>query len=474
MRLLTRCATAARHTLLGEDLKSRLCVLLALLSLTAVFAGSATAAPPVSAWISPAPGDVLSAQIELRVTTSSPATSVEFFAAGVSLGVVSSSSNPSVDTDWRLDLDPLDVPNGALQLSAFATDADGTSTATSEVSVTIDHPDNVSPAIATVWPAAETTVTGTFAFAVTATDDVGVTAASYSLDGTTFLGMQAVGGGAFTADIDSTRLASGPFTFYVLVRDAAGNGSLLPRALTVANPTAPQLVGTVTFAGDVRVGSSITASGASATGYPTPAIGYSWNVCVPGGSCRTYGGATYAPIAADVGRTATLVVSATNGAGDSHTATYLHGIVLAAAGTPVVDHPKVETPVVTAPAETAVVTRRVVDAVAVRPGRSGRTVVTGAGNDRIATGSGDDVIRAGAGNDVISPGRGRDRVYAGAGNDVVYAQYGRSVVECGPGKDVVYANRFTVMRGCETVLVASTKGFSKVRVGANGRPIMPR
>ena len=47
------------------------------------------------------------------------------------------------------------------------------------------------------------------------------------------------------------------------------------------------------------------------------------------------------------------------------------------------------------------------------------------------------------------------------------------MIECGPGRDVVYANRFTVTRGCETVLVASNNRFVKVKVGANGRPVMP-
>ena len=57
--------------------------------------------------------------------------------------------------------------------------------------------------------------------------------------------MQALGNGAFTADIDSTQLTSGPFTFYVRARDAAGNASVMPRTLTVANPTA-QPTGTTT------------------------------------------------------------------------------------------------------------------------------------------------------------------------------------------------------------------------------------
>ena len=207
--------------------------------------------------------------------------------------------------------------------------------------------------------------------------------------------MQTLGGGAFTADIDSTPLTNnGPFTFYVRARDAAGTASVMPRTLTVANPTAPQ----------------------------TPV--------------------TIAPPADPA---------------------------------PVDETPVVEAPVVTAPpAETPVAARPVVNTVVDRRGSSDRTVVTGAGDDRVTTGSGDDVIRTGAGNDVIRPGRGRDTVYAGAGNDIVHAQHGRSVIECGLGRDVVYANRYTVTRGCETVLVASNNRFVKVKVGANGRPVMPR
>ena len=56
--------------------------------------------------------------------------------------------------------------------------------------------------------------------------------------------MQALGNGVFTADIDSTPLASGPFTFYVRARDTDGNASVMPRTLTVANPTA-QPTGTI-------------------------------------------------------------------------------------------------------------------------------------------------------------------------------------------------------------------------------------
>ena len=136
--------------------------------------------------------------------TNVPATSVEFFAAGVSLGVVSVSSNPTVDTDWRLYLEPTEFPNGALQLSASATNADGTSSAASTVSVTIDNPDSLGPAIGTVSPARGGNGHRHLRPRASPRPTKSASPASYSLDGTTFLAMHALGGGAFTADIDST------------------------------------------------------------------------------------------------------------------------------------------------------------------------------------------------------------------------------------------------------------------------------
>jgi hypothetical protein len=80
-----------------------------------------------------------------------------------------------------------------------------------------------------------------------------------------------------------------------------------------ANPTAPTLAGTA------AVGSTLTSTPGTWTGYPTPTLTYSWWRCNSiGQACATISGATattYTIVAADVGHAVRLYVRGTNSAG---------------------------------------------------------------------------------------------------------------------------------------------------------------
>lgn len=75
----------------------------------------------------------------------------------------------------------------------------------------------------------------------------------------------------------------------------------------------------------------------------------------------------------------------------------------------------------------------------------------GAGDDQISGGLGADRIFGGPGNDSIDGGNQRNVVFAGPGNDRIAAQNGWiDTIDCGSGRDIVGADRFDVLRHCET------------------------
>ena len=482
-------------------MRSKLYLLPALLSVAAAFAAPGLAVPSVTDpnWNAPADGGSVPVTGDflplLEVGTAIDADSVEIFLDGnpidgtfVSLG--QATENGGADTnDWELELDTSNYTPGAYKLRAVARNG---AVASNDIEIDVTFTDLIDPAISSYSPVDQSDVNGSFTFAVTATDNVAATSATWSLDGTTFAAMTPQGGGVFTATVDVSAEPNGGAFLYTEVSDAAGNATPGNVGIRVANPEAPTLnTADLYWFGSTQVGAEgMQAGDATATGTPAPTVTYSWRVCQLD-SCNTYAGATYNPIAADVGRSVELVVRASNGVDPQDTEIVSIGTVTAAAPVteptpeptptpapeptptpaptpaPVAPTPVSAPPVAVPPVATPEVT------VLVNRGTADQKVSGTAGSDRIVTGSGKDVIRAGAGNDVIVPGKGRDLVYAGPGNDVVYAQHGAARVNCGTGKDVVFANRKVEIVGCEKIVVASNNKLVTVKSGADRKPVMP-
>lgn len=435
-------------------------------------------------WNAPTEGQeiMISGGYLLQTGTTVEQDAVEYFLDGVSVG--QAVEEGGVDSnDWRLQLDTSGYALGAHVLRAVSTNGTLTSVPTD---INVTFVDDIDPQVLTYSPVSGSTVAGSFGFTITTSDNVGPVSAAYSFDNASFAPMALQGGSDFTATVDVSALANGTGFIYVEVTDARGNVGIGNVEIDVANPQAPALdTGELEYYGSIQVGSEgMDAFGAAASGVPTPTIGYRWNVC-SGGDCTVYPGQSYDPIAADVGRTVELVVTATNSEGSDVFTQMIDGVVTAA---PVVVEPETpqsspapeQTPVVTPPVvvvQPVVVVAPLAAPVAtviVNTSSAPQKVTGTAGPDRIVTGKGYDVIRAGAGADVISPGKGSGLVYAGPGNDIVRALASKNLyVNCGTGKDTLFANQTTKSVGCEKVVVASNNKLVTVKVGLNGLPLFP-
>ena len=100
--------------------------------------------------------------------------------------------------------------------------------------------DTVAPTISIIAPANGTTVSGTVTVSATASDNVGVTAVQFFLDGAN-LGLQLVTG-PYSVAWDSTSTTNGAHTLTAQARDAAGNvGNAVAVSVTVTNSTSTAL-----------------------------------------------------------------------------------------------------------------------------------------------------------------------------------------------------------------------------------------
>ena len=434
----------------------------------------------------------ISSGLLLQAGTSIEYDGVEFFLDENPIG--QAVEEGGLDTnDWRFQFDTSGYTLGAHVLTAVSQNGTLFSAGNDRNVVFVD---DIDPAISSYSPVDGSAVSGSFTFTVTATDNVAATSATFWLNEGTPAAMTAAGGGVFTATVNVSAVPNGLAFLYTEVKDARNNVAPGNTSINVANPQAPTLnTGELEYYGSTQVGSEgMNAFGATATGTPAPTVSYSWRVC-EGVSCNNYAGATYSPIAADVGRTVELVVRASNGVNPQDTEIVSVGTVTAAdpeptpepspppppppAPSPVVTPPVVVPPTTVPPATVPpatvppVVVKTPITIIA-KTGAADQKISGTSGPDRIVTGKGNDVIRTGAGADVISPGKGGGLVYAGAGNDKVNALLSKNlVVNCGAGKDTLFANRSTQSVGCEKVVVSSNNKLVEVKVGADKLPVMP-
>jgi WD40 repeat protein len=242
------------------------------------------------------------------------------------------------------------------------------------------------------------------------------------------------------ADLGSTLMV------VVTAKNASGSASAnSARTATVtAGPpvttgTRPASTKAPAIAGTAAKGAKLTVTAGTWTGTAPITFAYQWERCdVKTLACTAIAHATvatYAPVAADVGKRLRVLVTATNTAGSATATSNLTKIVAAKAAAP---------------------RGRKLTGTS-RPNRligtAGNDVIHGlGGNDRIDGRAGNDVLYGDGGNDTIVGGAGRDTIFGGAGNDTIDAADGeRDVIDCGAGTDTVVADAIDVVRNCEHV-----------------------
>lgn len=99
-------------------------------------------------------------------------------------------------------------------------------------------PDTLPPSVAIASPAAGAELSGSAAFAATASDDIGVIGVQFMLDGAALQGEDTTA--PYGVTLDTTTVANGAHTVRAVARDAAGNAtSTADRAFTINNASTP-------------------------------------------------------------------------------------------------------------------------------------------------------------------------------------------------------------------------------------------
>jgi subtilisin family serine protease len=153
--------------------------------------------------------------------------------------------------------DTVGASNGSHVVTAIARDAAGHE-ATTSVDVVVAN-DHTAPTVAFTSPASGTTLTGTVAFAATATDDIGVTSIQYLVDG---VASRAPLTAAPYEWAWNTDVANGPHTLTAVARDAAGHETSTSLVVNVSND---QAAPTIILAGPAGTVSGIISLVATAT-----------------------------------------------------------------------------------------------------------------------------------------------------------------------------------------------------------------
>ena len=143
-----------------------------------------------------------------------------------------------VEAPYQVRWDTTALSNGAHELSATATDAEGkSSTRVHEVTVSneVASPpgDTTDPTVSVTNPSAGATVAGQVSVAAAASDDVGVAGVQFKLDGAN-LGAEDTSA-PYAVTWDTSKATNAQHTLSAVARDAAGNSSSASITVTVSN-----------------------------------------------------------------------------------------------------------------------------------------------------------------------------------------------------------------------------------------------
>lgn len=244
--------------------------------------------PPTVELTSPTSGATFTAPaaIALAADASDPenhVSDVQFFAGTTLLGTATA---PPYAFTWS------SVPAGSYSLTAVVRDAEGASTASAAVGITVMPPSNLPPAVELTSPSAGATFTApaTITLTAAASDPENRLAEVQFFSGTTLLGTAATAPYTFTW----TSVATGFYSIAALARDADGGSTVsTPVEIAVTAPADQPLAhwnfdeGVGTTATDVGGGLTATLEGgatwaAGRSGYAVKLNGSTAYVGVPG------------------------------------------------------------------------------------------------------------------------------------------------------------------------------------------------
>ena len=225
-------------------------------------------APPAVALAAPAVGATVNGVVTVVANATDPAkvAGVQFQLDGSNLGPAATGAGPSYSCTWNSKT----VANGGHTLTAVASDTAG-NTATSSIPVMVNN-DTTPPVVTMNAPANGVTVSGSVTVTANATDNVGVTAVQFQLDGAN-LGAPVTGAGpTYSYSWSTTANANGAHKLTAVASDAAGNTASSGVSVTVNNVLPPPVL-----------------SGAAASGISSSGAIITWTTDQPSNSQVSYG-----------------------------------------------------------------------------------------------------------------------------------------------------------------------------------------
>jgi hypothetical protein len=232
-------------------------------------AASDTTAPTVSL-TAPAAGAAVSGTVAVTATAADNVgvTAVQFTLNGVNLGA------PDTSAPYSVNWSTTGAANGTHTLRASARDAAGNETLSAARTVTVNNQsgsasDTARPSVSLSAPASGATVSGIVTVAATASDNVGVTAVQFTLDGANLGAADTTA--PYTITWNTAGTSNGSHTLRAVARDAAGNTrTSSARTITVTNAGADTSAPTISL--------SAPAAGATVSGIVTVAASAADNV----------------------------------------------------------------------------------------------------------------------------------------------------------------------------------------------------
>ncbi len=193
--------------------------------------------PPTVSVTGPAGGATVSgtATVTASATDNVGVTAVQFYLDGVALGAKDTSAPYTVS--W----DTTKAANGTHTLTAQAWDAAGNTATSASVTVSVSNAapsDTTPPTVSVTNPTGGSTVSGSVSVGANASDNVGVAAVQFYLDGVA-LGARE-NASPYGVSWDTTKSANGTHTLTVQAWDAAGNTATSAAVtVTVSNSSSP-------------------------------------------------------------------------------------------------------------------------------------------------------------------------------------------------------------------------------------------
>ena len=215
--------------------------------------------PPSVALTEPAEAATVAGTVTVRATASDDVgvTQVSFAVDGTAIGTDTNGGD-----GWSVSWDTSTVADGVHQVGATATDTSGQATSAS-YAVTVDSDFSLPPSVALTEPAASAVVGGTVSVRANASDDIGVTQVSFSVDGTT-IGTDTNGGDGWSVSWNTSTVADGVHDVVATAADTQGQTAADSHAVEVDNTPPTVAVTSPADGSTVSATTTVTASAADA------------------------------------------------------------------------------------------------------------------------------------------------------------------------------------------------------------------